>query len=211
MDEDLLPWGWHPDEIVRLARRAAHKQFNRFIDYEECCDIASLAIIERLYLGDSEPSMGDLFNVAERAITTSYRHRAGEYGVPIGGTATGHRYAVWWHAERRTGVPFEERLAEHIALRQVFPVLSAGHREVLAAVARHWGDRSAAAGELGITRMALMIRLSKARAEFRWYWFWPEHAPRHWGRDHGILTTHDSSGENRAIRAIKRRRRAAAA
>jgi hypothetical protein len=208
MQLDDEQWaGWAISELAQLARTVANKRPSRILDYEERCDIGMLAIIEALYTSAEPPTRYDLLNAAGDTLSVILRRELAVRGLAFGTSNTGARFGAYWYGSIRSITPMEDRLIEHIALYEVLPVLSPRHREVLTTVARHWGDRTAAAHELGITRMALMVHLSRARAEFRWFWFWPESPPRHWGRDRKCTTEiRHQDGSNRAMVSVRRGR-----
>jgi hypothetical protein len=170
--------------------------------------IALCAVVEALMTATGAPAEVELLNAGRDAITKavedefrarglSWRDRGKE--MP--------RFARYWRGPGHA--PFDERVTETIAVRQVMAGITEASRKVLEALAEA-GTHHAAAEELGCKPDTFKSRLSKARQAARAAWFDDETAPgRTWSSDrHG--DTNRVRPVAYAIRARTRDRAAAA-
>jgi hypothetical protein len=162
--------GYSLDDIARLTDTAVRgcpgvSQGKAFADRQVAAD----AIVELLATTTDPPPAGWLVSAGRWAIrhniATERRHHGRRRGQ-----ATTNFARYWAHPQPRSDPSFVEHIVEGVALAQVWQVLPAAHRAVLAALAAH-GDRHAAAAALGMTLSLFEQRLTAARARFLGLWY----------------------------------------
>lgn len=202
---DGLRWGLtlldlHRATRMALARNVGVNAFSRTERY----DIAWTAAATALYEADEPVTLSDLASAGWQAIAeariTEMRHHGIDHTRRIGEGRP--RFAAYWHTTG--GEPVSERVCEEIALAQIWPRLTPGQREALAALAA-FGTATAAAAALGKHHNTFHKIARNGRVRFKTLWFEGEEVPPAWGRD----TRGTTVDPQRARRAIKRRARKA--
>lgn len=180
-----LPHGYTVASVTALVRTAARTPRGLVISFDEACDAASLAVIERLYADEPEPSRLDLYRAANRALGSAnakelaYR---GYYKDVPGQENLRPRFAAYWHGLPLLYGPFEEVAVETIALAQVWDALPERHREALLTLVE-LGSHKAAIEVLGLPKNTWMNRITTARKAARALWYSPDKPAPQWGCD----------------------------
>jgi hypothetical protein len=210
----VLRHGYTLSQVSELSLVVVRRQrWHQAADFDERLEVAWSAIIEHIYTCDEPPLPGEVIRAGWQAIGTHV-----DKGHQFHGLDTHDRYAgitggferYWWYAARPAGSP-EERVAERVALAQIWPRLRPVHREVLAALAA-CDDYGLAAESLGKSRKTFAQQVSTARREFLALWHEGESPSRPWGTDRRVTSASDRHTVTyRAVRDRQRRahRRAA--
>lgn len=206
---DGLRWGYtlldlHDMTRMSLARNIGIGTFTRAERY----DIAWTAIATALYETGTAPDRSDLIYAGWRAVsearTTEMRHHGIDHTRHVGEGRP--RFATYW-----TRLPEDaatDRLCEVLALYQIWPALTDGQQEALAALAA-FGNATLAAGGIGKTTAALHRLTQQGRKRFKALWFEGEEVPPPWGRDTRAKDPDAAPDPRRARTAIKKRARKA--
>ena len=146
-------------------------------------DTARYAIVTAVLEAGERPADTDLLHAGRDAISRAVTAELHHHGLSARSREhPGPGFARYWHPGRQPDCPWEAALVEGIALGQVWAVLPARHCRVLRALA-DCGGYQAAARSLGTTDATFRVRVSKARAAFRAWWFEHETPPSMWGAD----------------------------
>jgi hypothetical protein len=206
--------GYSLDHLHRIARRAVSSSLRTAMDYADRLDAAWHAIVEHLYDSEQLPSSLELIQVGRLAIEDLVRDRCRAHGyrrrnVYAGRGSAPHFQRYWWLATQRAAAP-EGRIVEREALRQIWPRLSATHRQVLLALATH-GDYQLAAVSLGKTYGTYCVHVANARKAFLRLWHEGEAPSRTWGTDRRVGRRADGpTRQRRHSAALNLRRRSTA-
>lgn len=198
-----LRYDYTLEHLHHITRWAVRASLAKAMDYDDRFAAAWGGVVEHLYACTEPPSSLELIQAGERAlarmILDEYRHYgyAGRDGYAGAGSGTNYQ-RFWWTTP--TPSP-ENRVVDRTALSQIWPRLSDGQREALAALAAT-EDYHAAAEALGITPGTFTQRISKARAAFLRLWHEGEEPSRVWGTDRRV-------GSRSAAQPAARKRRAA--
>jgi hypothetical protein len=210
----VLRHGYTLAQVSQLSVLAVRRQlWYQAADFDERLEVAWAAIIEHLYTCDQPPLPSEVIRAGWQAIGTHVDKEHRFHGLDThdryaGITGGFERY--WWYAARPAGSP-EERVAERVALAQIWPRLRPVHREVLAALAAH-DDYGTAAESLGKSRKTFTQQVSTARREFLALWHEGEAPSRPWGTDRRVTSASDRHTVTyRAVRDRQRRARRRAA
>lgn len=203
-----LPYGYTVDQLARMANFVVRSHKGLIMDTEEAHDVAAVALVECLYAG-SEPSDGDMFTAARRAVNNANSKEKSFVGMELnsyrtGRTGVGREFARYWDGASALVSPFEEKLVERIAVRQVCSGLSPRDREILSTLAEY-GTYEDARDCLGLSASRWGHVLNAARREARELWFSPEPTAPQWGDDHPTGRP-DPQGRNRGIAHVQRLR-----
>jgi hypothetical protein len=193
LDVDLTH-GYTLADINRIAASATRHAGTYMCDTADRYQMAWSAIVEHLYAVDVPPAERELWHRGRHAIWAAIRDDRRIHGAPVKDRAAGHgdmpsfrRY--WW--DHAAVVPScEERVVERLALRQIWPQLTDGHRSALAAYAAV-GTIGGAASALGVSVTAMQSRLQRARVRAAELWHEHETAVRSRRRDYRARTEHD--------------------
>ena len=198
----------HLDEIAVQAVR--WQRFHRQIEFTVRLDMAWSAIAEYLYAADEPPAPIDLVRAAWAAVTDEVDRTYRSYGLNSHDRYAGitSRFRQYWvGAGQQTRSP-EESIVERVALSQIWPRLSALHRQLLLAMAVH-DDYGRAADALDKTRATFTAQLSQARRAFLTLWHDGEQPSRPWGTDRRASTdSTDRHSPTYVIRVRERSRQA---
>ena len=209
----VLRHGYTLSRVSELSLFAVRQQrWHQAADFDDRLEVAWAAIIEHLYACDQPPSVHEVIRVGWQAIGTHV-----DKGHRFHGRDTHDRYAgitagferYWWYAARPAAGP-EERVAERVALAQIWPLLRPVHREVLAALAA-CDDYGLAAQSLGKSRKTFTQHVHRARREFLALWHEGEAPSRPWRQDKRIAASDPHTITYRTIRDRERRIRRRAA
>lgn len=183
-----LRHGYTLDDLRRLAGRVVCSAWGRLGSQVERLEFAWSAIAEALYASDGMPSQRDLFNAGLRAMRRYDADNRHHLGVATSGTHTGFgsapRFQAYWCLARTAPSP-EDGVVERVALAQIWPRLTEGHRRALLALAA-FDDYAEAAAALGLTYSAFRQAVGAARLRFLALWHEGETPSRVWGRDRRI-------------------------
>jgi len=182
--------GYTVADVQRLARVAilarARSLRPTVATYPQIHGEACGLIVIYLYEQADRPAEVELLRAVDRGFSAATekdlsfrgRPRSGDYG-------TAPRFAKYWmdFATSMSASP-EDRVVDHIAVRQILAHLSPARREPIIVMAAT-GDRDLAAEALGITRSQFTTRLTKARAAFRALWHEGEMPSAAWSYDRG--------------------------
>lgn len=206
-----LRHGYTLAHLNDLAVRAVRTQrFNRQVDFTDRLDLAWSAIAEFLYAADEPPTGADLIRAAWTAIgdDTDRTHRSHGWSTHDRYAGLTGRFQQYWVGSGHHTHSPEEPVVERVALAQIWPRLSATHRQLLLAMAVH-DDYGRAAEALDKSRKTFTTQLSEARRAFLTLWHHGEQPSRPWGADRrtGGNST-DRHARTYVIRLRERRRQA---
>lgn len=174
--------GFRLRDVDRLARICTKYRRTRWFDAEEAYAVAQAAIVEVLLTAQARPEESALLRVGDRAVQRATMDHQREDGVSRRNTWAGkgsaHSFVRYAASQPSASGSHEARVVEREALAQILPQLTVPQREAVEALARHYGDSTAAAAELGIARRALNARLAGARRAFYALWHEHEQAPK---------------------------------
>ena len=172
-------WGWALPEIHAIARSAALA--NRWLvsDFAIRFEAAWDGIVDTLLAATERPSAHDLAAAGKGAVSRGLlkdfcRHHGVADRDLSAGQGSAPRFAAYWF--ERGDDPFDERVAERIAVWQVMAAIGPRHASYLEALAAAPDTRSAAEA-LGIPRASLSTYISQARDAFEALWYAPESPP----------------------------------
>lgn len=196
------------DEIAVQAVR--WQRFHRQIEFTVRLDMAWSAIAECLYAADEPPAPNDLVRAAWAAVTDEVDRTYRSYGLNSHDRyagITGRFRQYWVGAGQQTRSP-EEPIVERVALSQIWPRLSALHRQLLLAMAVH-DDYGRAADALDKSRATFTTQLSQARRACLTLWHDGEQPSRPWGTDRrASADSTDRHSSTYVIRVRERSRQA---
>jgi len=128
---------------------------------------------------ESRTNRADLLNCGADAARDEWRSLLRHHGQDTDtGSGLRRNFVRYW-TRPVSGDP-SGPVVDRVALRQIWPLLPACHREVLGVHAVADGDQDAAAAALGITKGNYQHRLSRARAAFLACWHDGEKPSRVW-------------------------------
>lgn len=179
-----LRHGYTIGDLQRLARDAAISAGMTSTSMTDRYDTAMSGICEALYEAENPPPQGRLIAAGRAAIWGEAKAVLRHHGwTTDGGTDSAARYAAYWlWAARSTPSP-EHRVVERIALAQILPMLTAGQREAVYALAVA-GDYRRAADALAARYRTYAGNLGDARRRFLRWWHEGETPSRLWMSDH---------------------------
>lgn len=137
------------------------------------------AIAVALCEADARPDRADLLRVGADSARDEWRGVLRHHGQDTDkGVGVRPSFVCYW-TRPASGDP-SGGVVDRVALRQIWPLLSATHREVLTAQAVAVGDQDVAAAALGVTKGNYQYRLSRARAAFLACWHDGEEPSQVW-------------------------------
>jgi hypothetical protein len=193
------------DLTVRAVRT---QRFNRQVDFTDRLELAWSAIAEFLYAADEPPTGADLIRAAWAAIgdDTDRTHRSHGWSTHDRYAGLTGRFQQYWVGSGHHTHSPEEPVVERVALAQIWPRLSATHRQLLLAMAVH-DDYGRAAEALDKSRKTFTTQLSEARRAFLTLWHHGEQPSRPWGTDRRTSrNSTDRHARTYVIRLRERRR-----
>lgn len=182
---------------IRISGRVAGDPAERF-------DIAWCGAAEHLYSSPDRLTRRDLVNAASRALDRAMESDQACHGVARSDRgAGGHRgsaprFAAYWAPLVSSSA--EDRVVESLALVQVWPLLAAGERQALAALAAYGGDGASAAESLGMSLHTFYAAITRGRTRFKREWLGGETPPARRAKAGKALRTQQAA-------AARRRRR----
>jgi hypothetical protein len=138
------------------------------LNYAARFDVAYGAAVEALLAGERDPLAAARDGITYASLAE--RHHHGIVEAARGGGVS-RAFARFWNGARVLESPFEDRIVEELAVRQILAILNPRWRQILVDYAN---------GE-----PVSQQRLSDARAAFREWWFEGETPGRLYGRDRG--------------------------
>ncbi len=192
--------GYTMNRLHLIARKAAETAHAQAQPFAERYETAWQAIAEHLCGSEDPPQFYELIITGRIAIDEEVRQVARSHGRYLGNASGGSEHIqsfsrYWdWHIWR-PGSP-EDQVIDPLALRQIWPQLSAAHRAALTAPAIH-DDYAMAAASLGKNYNAFYHALRKARRQFMALWHEGETPPSRitWTTD--IRATSDRTATTR--------------
>ncbi|GAA3078072.1 hypothetical protein [Streptosporangium carneum] len=199
---DGLRWGYVAADLDRFTRMALSRQIGLLaFAPAERYEIVWSAVALALYEADRQPAPADLITAGWQAITVAIQTEARHHGRDLirhKGT-TRRSYVMYWDAAapRHISSP-ENGIVERLAVDQIWPMLTAGQQEALAALAVH-GSVAAAAQALGKSTAAVHVIARAGRLRFKQWWHEGETPSLPWGRDRrrSEPATHCPAGHER--------------
>lgn len=186
-----LRFGFTLADLNRLATSATSHAGTYASDGADRYQAAWSAIAEHLYAADQPPTERDLWHAGRDAIWAAIRDNQRTHGAPrAGGGGDMPQFVRYWFDHATVTPSCEERVVERLALAQIWPQLTDGHRAALAAYAAV-GSMDGAASALGVSPTALSARLQRARRRCADLWHEHETASRNRRRDFRSRTKHD--------------------
>lgn len=182
-------YGYTMSELHRIACQAVRSCGPMGSDWQGRYEAAWHAIAEELYSAWEAPSERDLIMVGRTAVYADVRaHRRDRgylsHNYDKGAYSSPQFWRYWW--PMTWSVPsHEDKLIDRISLVQIIWTLTPLRREALIALAV-WDRYDLAAMALGISEHAFVIRLNRARADFRKLWHQGETPSRMWGSDQRV-------------------------
>lgn len=210
-----LKYGYTLADLHAIARLAVHTAGPAATDWRDRYETAWSAIAEHLYTAPHWPTRHALTQAGQLAIyraVDEHQQAYGYYrrktdGIQHGVASSPAYRTYWWDVCGALPVPSPEgRIVERAALGQILPMLTAGQREALAALAV-CGTYQDAAAMLGKSYGAFTSLIATGRRRFLRLWHEGEAPSRPWGCDRRA-----DRGDNHrsASRTLTLRRRAAA-
>jgi hypothetical protein len=179
--------GYTMDDLDRIARVAIHRAWASAMDYTDRYDAAWHAAAERLYADDQPATTRDLIDAGARAVNRlaqdEHRHRGYDRSNPGAGFEGMPAFQRYWALHHVTPSP-EDAVVDRLAFAQIWPTLSATHRQVLLALAVH-ADHLLAAEAFGRSLVTYRSHLRSARRAYRDLWHQHETASAMWGQSLG--------------------------
>lgn len=184
LDVDLAH-GYTLAQVHHLAKAAVNMAGQYASDYTDRLDAAYGAIVICLYEAPHWPTRYQLMQagalavnrmVAELLHLRGYRN---QNAYNAAGSAP--RFAVYWDAQRVTPSP-ENRIVEHVAVRQIMPRLTPRETQAITALAAT-GDYRQAADLLGMGYDVFCSTVSRARRRAWGLWHEGETPCRRWRKD----------------------------
>lgn len=215
---DALRHGYTLVDLHQLARLAVHTAGKLATDWQERYDTAWSAIAEHLYAAPHWPQRHDLVRAGQLAVYAAIdddRQAYGYYrrktdGAQHGAFSSPAFRTYWW--DLCGAMPArspEGPIVERHTVAAILPLLSAGQREALMALAAH-EDYRAAADALGMTYVTYKSQVARARNRFLAYWHEGEAPSKVWGCDRRAgRTAADKRAGGTGAESIRRRARAA--
>lgn len=186
-----LRHGFTLADLNRLAASAARHAGTFVADGADRYQTAWSAIAEHLYAADQSPTERDLWHAGRDAIRATIRDNQRTHGAPrSGGGGDMPQFARYWSKQATVTPSCEDRVVERVALAQIWPQLTDGHRAALAAYAAK-GDMDGAAKALKISGTAFSSRLQRARQTAAELWHEHETPTRNRRRDFRARTDCD--------------------
>lgn len=181
MDDTPLWHGYTFADIDALTRAALSR--DRW--HHACRDrheAASHAIAAHLATATIRPDSYELIGVGMHASDAQVRDEMRTHGRD---PQTAGRAMPRWHQYWNPAKPasHEDDVVDHLAVAQIWPLLTPRQRQVLTALA-DTGDLRAAALMLGIAEKVLASRVSEARRCFLRWWHEGEEPSRFWRSSH---------------------------
>jgi DNA-directed RNA polymerase specialized sigma24 family protein len=179
MDPELRH-GYTIAGVQAIARSAAANSWIAAADFEDLMSAAWSAIVDELYTAEEPPSRHDLHRIAKGAVWDTARDYRRHHGYRNRdgweGEASAPRFVAYWHMPNEGGV--DERVAERVAIAEIFAALSGRERGIVLACVAHDGDYVTAAASLGMKRSAYHVALMAVRKKCAQLWHWPEQPHR---------------------------------
>jgi len=181
--------GYTLADLDRYAHISVATAWTNTMDYRDRYDAAWHAIAERLYNTEHEqtPTTRDLKIAGTRAVNRlaqdEGRHHGFDRANPEAGLEGMPGFQRYWALHHATPSP-EDAIVDRIALTQIWPELSATHRQVLLVLAVH-ADHQLAADALDRSLPTYRSHLRHARQRYRELWHAPETASAMWGQSRG--------------------------
>lgn len=172
--------GWTLEDIDVLARMCLLRTFGVVRGttadrYSAAWHAIAAAICE----AGATPDRTDLLRIGADAARDEWRGLLRHHGRDTDkGVGVRPSFVRYW-TRPASGDP-AGGVVDRVALRQIWPLLSAADRVVLTAEAIAFGDQVAAAAALGITKANYQYRLSRARGAFLARWHDGERPSRIW-------------------------------
>lgn len=141
-------------------------------DWRDRHHLAASAIAETLLTASAHPERHELVKVGRRALRRGVARYCQMHGYyqhkTSSGAGSSPAFQTYWRPLPST--PVEDAVVDPLALAQIWATLTPGQRAALEALADHDGDRTAAAAELGINRVAFNQIVAKGRRRFAALW-----------------------------------------
>lgn len=200
ISRERIRYGYTLTDLDRLARLCVTVAWARMTDHRDRYDAAWHAIAETLYTATEPPTERDLttagVNAISRLAQDEQRHHGQHVDAGLEGRPNFQRY---WALARVTPSP-EDGIVDRIALAQIWPTLSATHRQALIALAVY-EDHDLASSAIDRSPATYRQHLKNGRAAFRVLWHEGEVPSRMWGRSMGSKV-----GRRTATQVLVRRR-----
>jgi hypothetical protein len=177
-----VAWGYTLDHLQRLAGIAAKRAFGSDMGHPERVETAIGAIGETLATATSRPTAQELVQTGGKAIREQIGAERHHHGVHHGMSMRG--YHAYWTPPASD--PFDERICDRLACRQIFVRLTPPQRQAILALGLVDGDTHAAAAMLGWTHAKLRAHVKQARRAFWRHWYQGQTPPKGvWVADRG--------------------------
>ncbi len=184
--------GYTLDHLHALAKVAVNRAWSRAADYGERLEAAWYGIAEHLCATASPPRPWDLIkagtDAVDHMIADDLRQHGTRLGDPYEGPESARNYWRFWWDQAVPAPSCESRVVERQALRQIWPLLPARHRQALTALAAY-GDYRLAAASMGITAGTFGVHISRARRVFLAHWHEGGNRPGYGAPTGGAATT----------------------
>jgi hypothetical protein len=182
----IVRHGFSLEHLHVLAKMAVNSAFSRAADYPDRLEAAWFGICEHLCAAPDPPQSRELIHAGRAAVDQVTRDELRHHGTrnrdPYEGSRSASSFQRYWWDQARPAPSCENRVVDVVAMRQIWPRLSARHRQALAALAA-FEDYQAAAASMGITVGTFNVHISKARKAFLVLWHEGEPPSRVWGTD----------------------------
>lgn len=202
--------GWTLTDLDRLARAVVSNNRTWWPagDRDDLYAAAWHGIVEHLYTADSTPRRTELMEAGRQALAADVKATMRHHGARRDTSNNGQKYAMYWEWAGRAVPSPENGIVERLTVEQILPVLTAGQRAAIEALAAA-GDYDEAARLVGSVT-GLKSQLMKGRRRFRELWHEGEIPSGHWGCDRraGSVRGTARKGES-AVYNLRRRQRAA--
>lgn len=195
-----LAWGYTMAEVDSMAWQAVRIHPSQIISTDDAAAAAWHGIVEALYAqADEAPRRYDLVAAGLAALHHEHQRTMQMHGISSrGGQA--RNFVKYWN-DRNVGADFTERIAEKLALPAVLGELTPLLYETISTLAAFDGDKQATAQALGVNRLTLENRITRARRQLLALWFDHE-TPRARGRGD---TDKCINGHSRAEHGFRRK------
>lgn len=209
--EEFRVGGYTLNDLHRLACWSVNNAFSHAADYHDRHDAAWFAIVEHLYSSPDAPTERDLVHTGRTAVDDVTRDERRHHGTArydsYAGTESGPNFLRFWWWQTKPAQSCETRVVEQFTLAQIWPRLSATHREVLLALAVH-DNYDLAAASLGKTYATFRVHVANARKQFLMLWHEGEAPSRVWGTDRRVARRGDQHAQRDSVTRVVRRRQA---
>lgn len=182
----IVRHGFSVDHLHVLAKMAVNRAWSQAADYPDRIEAAWSGICEHLCAVADPPQPWDLIHAGRAAVDQmakdELRHHGTRHRDAYEGPGSARNFLRYWWDQGVPAASCENRVVDAVALQQIWPRLSARHREALTALAA-FEDYRAAAASMGITPGTFKVHISKARQAFLAMWHEGEQPSRVWGTD----------------------------